>query len=269
MILSIGEVLFDCYKEKGETKFLLGGAPFNVASDVRKLGGDSYFVSAIGTKDHLEMEELIKEKTPNVYLFKANCYNTKALVTLENGEREFSFIKDKDIMSNIVLNADLKELIDRSSLVHIGSLVDEEKYLNNLIDIIKYAKRRGKKISFDINYRESISILPSLYPSILPLVDILKVSEDELRFVDDLNNFELVVVTRGEKGAYSLCSSRRIDVEGKKVEVVDTTGAGDAFFSTVLTRLDQNGFNYSSLEEILKEAVEVSASICLKKGALL
>ena len=56
---------------------------------------------------------------------------------------------------------------------------------------------------------------------------------------------------------------------GKKVEVVDTTGAGDAFFSTVLTRLDQNGFNYSSLEEILKEAVEVSASICLKKGALL
>ena len=36
MILSIGEVLFDCYKEKGETKFLLGGAPFNVAYDVSK-----------------------------------------------------------------------------------------------------------------------------------------------------------------------------------------------------------------------------------------
>ena len=66
-----------------------------------------------------------------------------------------------------------------------------------------------------------------------------------------------------------MCSSRRIDVAGKKVEVVDTTGAGDAFFSTVLTRLDQNGFDYSSLEDILKEAVEVSASICLKKGALL
>ena len=91
MIFSIGEVLFDCYKEKGETKFLLGGAPFNVVYDVRKLGGVSYFVSAIGTKDHLEMEELIKEKTSNVYLFKSNSFNTRALVTLENGEREFSF----------------------------------------------------------------------------------------------------------------------------------------------------------------------------------
>ena len=67
---------------------------------------------------------------------------------------------------------------------------------------------------------------------------------------------------------------RTIDGKAKimpsiKVKALDTTGAGDAFFSTVLTRLDQNGFNYSSLEEILKEAVEVSASICLKKGALL
>ena len=66
MILSIGEVLFDCYKEKGETKFLLGGAPFNVAYDVRKLFGTIIVSTPVGVNKfkHASINTWYKSKLP-------------------------------------------------------------------------------------------------------------------------------------------------------------------------------------------------------------
>ena len=71
---------------------------------------------------------------------------------------------------------------------------------------------------------------------------------------------EIVAVTRGEKGCYVTDGKREIDVPAQKVNVVDTTGAGDAFDA---------GFLYGLIKgKDLKECAILGnkvASLCIQK----
>ena len=58
-----------------------------------------------------------------------------------------------------------------------------------------------------------------------------------------------------------------------KVTVVDTTGAGDAFYGTILTYIDSEGFdaffkNDDSIKKTLKYANIMGANATLKEGAI-
>lgn len=72
-----------------------------------------------------------------------------------------------------------------------------------------------------------------------------------------------VVVTLGADGAYVADSNGAEHVPGKKVEVVDTTGAGDAFVGTLVARMSQG----DTLAQAARGAVEVSAEVVGKAGA--
>jgi fructokinase len=87
----------------------------------------------------------------------------------------------------------------------------------------------------------------------------------------------LVVVTRGPDGATAVgTTAGRVDAPGRRVEVVDTVGAGDAFTSGLLAHLDGTGhldvatlgdLDTAGLEAALTSATHVAAVTCGREGA--
>jgi fructokinase len=85
-----------------------------------------------------------------------------------------------------------------------------------------------------------------------------------------------VVVTRGPEGAVAITPSGTVEVPGRRVEVVDTVGAGDAFTSGLLASLAASGHldrdalraaGDEVLGDALAHAVRVAALTCTREGA--
>ncbi len=77
----------------------------------------------------------------------------------------------------------------------------------------------------------------------LEAADIVKFSEDEVEifgqdYIDGRLKEKLVCITFGGNGSEWRYLGRRNAVPSVKVKPVDTTGAGDAFYAGVLSRLD-------------------------------
>ena len=84
--------------------------------------------------------------------------------------------------------------------------------------------------------------------SVLDMVDILKISDEELPLLTDTNDFEkgtqqlydlynipLILLTLGADGAYYRRGSETGKADGFCVKVADTNGAGDTFFGAFLS----------------------------------
>jgi fructokinase len=77
-------------------------------------------------------------------------------------------------------------------------------------------------------------------------------------------NWELVIVTQGEHGAFAQNHDRTFHVNAVKVDrFVDSVGAGDAFSAVCLLGL-MNGWRY---ERILESAAQFAAAVCGQRGA--
>ncbi|MFF5173422.1 carbohydrate kinase [Micromonospora sp. NPDC000089] len=86
----------------------------------------------------------------------------------------------------------------------------------------------------------------------------------------------LVVVTRGAEGSYALTAGVRLDHPARRVPVVDTVGAGDAFTAGLLDALVEAGaadpsavgaLTEARLRAVLDRATRVAAITCTRPGA--
>ena len=79
--------------------------------------------------------------------------------------------------------------------------------------------------------------------------DVVKASDEDLRWIDPNRTPEqvaatwlglgpsIVAVTMGEHGAFALCEAGIVRVPARRVDVVDTVGAGDAFMTGLIDAL--------------------------------
>jgi fructokinase len=116
----------------------------------------------------------------------------------------------------------------------------------------------------------------------LSRADVVKMSVEELEFIigepDPLEALgglsgspdRLVVVTAGSAGCFYRARGMVQHVPGFAVEVVDTTGAGDAFLAAMIAGLLQHGFSaeLDVLKGILRAANAAGALACTRKGAI-
>ena len=126
-------------------------------------------------------------------------------------------------------------------------------------------------VAFDVNLRENLwESLDQFRDTVQPMLDlstIVKLSEDELGPVlgtedpdaaaDQLleRGVTLLLVSKGGDGASYATSGFRGDVPPFPIdEVVDATGAGDAFFASTLTHLSEHP-EWPEEEEVVSEAV--------------
>ena len=298
-ITTIGEILIDLTQTgvsgAGIPRYDAnpGGAPANVAVAAARLGASTAFWGKAGEDGFgAYLRRVLEDSGVNCAgLLAGRQATTMAIVSVDDrGERDFRFVRgaDQELTPQEVDEA----AVLSSRILHFGSVsLTPGLARNATIFAARTAHKNGRVVSYDPNYR------PALWASEadavewmrlpLPLVDVIKLSEEELPLVTGLSDPEagsallaekgvrLVLVTLGNEGVFCRWQGETWRQGGVAVEVADTNGAGDTFLAAVLSRLCRRtpenpleGLTRGELEDILAFANRAAAITCSRSGAI-
>lgn len=274
-----------------------GGAPANVAAGVARLGGSAAFVGKVGDDPfgrYLERTLAACGVDTRPMRFDPDARTGLAFVSLmEDGERDFVFYRHPSADMRLRPDELPSDLFDGARIFHFGSItLISEPSRSATLSALRRARSAGCRISFDPNLR------PPLWPSLdqareqilatIPLVDLVKVSEEEAAFLVGAcpetggatgaarrileMGPSLVCVTEGAGGSSFTYGGEVGVAPGFPVQAVDTTGAGDGFVAGLLLRLAElpQGWwlDTSDIHRALIFANAVGALTCTQKGAI-
>lgn len=261
-IYSIGEMVIDFIPgaEAGSYVRNAGGAPANVAIAMAKNGLQAGMCCSVGEDDfgRFLMQTLEENKVRCIKPDRCEkAITTMAFVTLaQNGERTFTFAR-KPGADMFLSEEDVKEEdIADSCIIHAGSCsLSASPESEATIKALRLGYEYKKLISFDVNYRNVMwkddqEACAKAVLNILPYVDILKISEEEVDMLGgeaalpalmERCGLTLIVETLGSAGAKCYFGGQVLSVEGRKAKAVDATGAGDAFWGGFLSSLRIQG----------------------------
>lgn len=272
-----GEVLFDCFSNEKE---ILGGAPFNVAWNLQGFGLKPKMITSIG-KDKLGEKVLDAMQRWNMDKSFVNILDNKntGLVSVlldEDGIPEYSIEDDSayDCINSV-------ESPSENSIMYHGSLALRKQYNQKECDKLK--TKLDSNCFVDINLRAPcwdntllkeilnklkwLKINDEELPLVCKALDYKKEDEKEqLEFILEKLNLELLILTKGSKGALLINK----DKETSEMDIIpvskmaDTVGAGDAFSSVVILGLVK-GWD-SSLT--IKRAMSFASKVCSLNGAI-
>lgn len=298
-VTALGEVLIDftpCGRsEAGQNLFEQnpGGAPANVLAAVSKLGGSTAFMGKVGDDMHgLLLKKTLQDNGINTenLILDSDFFTTLAFVSLENGERSFSFARKPGADTQLRKEEIREDLLRDSFIFHFGSLsLTDEPARSATIYAAQQAMAAGAVISYDPNYRAPLwkdeETAKEQMRSVIPLVDIMKISDEETALLTDQadpeaaahclleQGIDCVVVTLGSEGALLCTKEYSVKKPAQAVEVVDTTGAGDSFWGGLLYCLTRDRVRP---EELTREQAEsylsyanTVAGLCVgRRGAI-
>jgi fructokinase len=300
-VCALGELLID-FTPSGENELGVslfgrnpGGAPANVLAMINKLGGKTAFIGKVGADAFGRfLEKTLADAgidTSGLVQDPA-CLTTLAFVQLsETGDRSFSFYRREGADLMLTWAEINRRLIDDAKIFHFGSVsLSGQPCRGTVHEAVRYAKSKGKIISYDPNYRPLLwsneGEAKTEIGKLLDSADILKVSEEEMTLLtgeEDLekgssllaeNGSAIVLVSLGAKGAYFRCAAGSGSLPTYDVETVDTTGAGGSFLGAVHYRLrgksreDLKNISHNELTDIVDFANAAGSLTTTKKGAI-
>lgn len=273
-LYSIGELVIDFTpgSEPGSYIRNPGGAPANVAITAARSGLEAGTCTSVGDDDfgrfliHTLEENGVQVMNPRMC---SQAITTLAFVTLApDGNRSFTFARKPGADMFLPEEAVKEEDIRASAVVHAGSCsLSASPAAEATVKAMRLGHEMGKLVSFDVNYRNVMwnddqAACAAKVREILPYVDLLKVSDEEVgmmggeaalpRMMEEFG-IAVVVETLGGAGARCFFQGDSWDTAGHKVTCVDTNGAGDAFWGAFLSSLFIQGVR--TTEQLTREAV--------------
>lgn len=286
----VGEVLFDCFPDGTA---VMGGAPFNVAWHLQGLELSPLIITAIGDDAH--GEQVVKAMrdwgmdTRGVQVDKQHPTG-QVEVTLQGSIPSYEIVADQayDFIDAAAMTS-LINTPDHALLYH-GSLVS--RTADSRVALDSMIAQGGLPTFVDINLRAPwwthADINHSLHRAVWvklndeELVIVMSGAEgkvsntasakDATRFelqslakqCLEYFNLELLIVTRGDKGAFCIFDNSVIHGSSAQAEhVMDTVGAGDAFCAVMIAGLIRQW----PLEITLERALQFATVICGIRGA--
>ncbi len=299
-VVALGELLIDFTQISSKDDLAKrfeqnpGGAPANVLAVLSKFGVKCAFIGKVGDDvfgEFLRKQLLDLSIDCRNLVSDPNHNTTLAFVTLdENGDRSFSFYRNHGADTCLSEEEIDLELINNCKVFHFGTLsMTHEPSLSATKKAVEYAKSCGKIISFDPNYRALLwdnknSAIMAMKAG-LKDANIAKLSLEEAQMVTgktspedclkELLKYELsfVAITMGPEGCVYATEKYMGGFPEYPAKVIDTTGAGDNFWGTLLYGFLNNGANFDgiseeSLSEIVQMANIAAAMSTEKKGAI-
>ena len=235
-----------------------GGAPGNFLAALNAYGRKTAFLGKVGddTFGHLLLGTLSRAgiETKGI-LVDDHFFTTLAFVTFdESGDRSFSFARKPGADTQLSWEEIDKSLIDEARVFHFGTLsLTDEPVRTATQKAVAYAKEHGKLITCDPNLRLPLwkseeaakeQMLWSLHQA-----DVVKISDNEVAFLWNctpeegadklLSEFgvSLAMVTLGPDGCLLKTKNASFRAACPKVHPIDTTGAGDIFGGSAVSRL--------------------------------
>ena len=285
-LIAIGEALIDFIPDKRGCRFSdvkafapkLGGAPANVCGAFARLGGRARILTQLGDDPfgHKIIEELDGYGVDTSCIKLTDKANTAlAFVSLEaDGNRTFSFYRKPSADMLYTPESVRSEYFEDAYALHfcsvsLGDFPMKEAHRA----AIKEMQRRGGIVSFDPNLRpqlwENNDAMIKTVLEFLPEADIVKLSDEEIELITGENDIEkalpklftgrvkMVIYTCGKYGAHAYTRSGiSAHSAARKVEVVDTTGAGDGFIGSFLWKLQKLGIAPGDIENMKESELE-------------
>ncbi|WP_430592467.1 carbohydrate kinase family protein [Humidisolicoccus flavus] len=276
-VVVIGDVLVDVV----DGLALPGGAGFNVAIGLAKLGNDVTLIGMVGDDDYgRQLEEACKGA---VTLVKTPAPNgsAAAIASRVDGTMQYEFNSAAKARS-IVIEADAQHAIDNADLVVVSCVALEDgEQCDALLSAVPDSRAR---LVIDANPRpgylddaSDVRAFGDNLRRIAPHAALLKLGDEDsqLLYERDVNETARqfldagaggVLVTRGEHGAsleFRGLTKVSAPIHELDSPIVDTIGAGDATLAAIVdSMLEQRPIWGSALER----AMTIAALTCRVAG---
>ena len=298
MIICCGEALIDMIERDtvdGLKGFVphAGGAVFNTAIGLGRLGVPVGFFTGLSTDmfGPILEQTLAESHVDASFCARSARPTTLAFVKLVNGNASYSFV-DEGTAGRMLSVDDMPQFGDDVEALHFGAISLIFEPCGSTYEALFMREAGRRVLSLDPNIRPGFIRDADAHRArmnrMIPKADIVKVSDEDLDWLamgDDPATLpkrwseagvSVVIITRGADGAEALTRNGHVSVPGRKVEVVDTIGAGDTFNSGVMEMLRARGLlNRESLRSIsdqdmraaLARGAEVAAVTVSRAGA--
>lgn len=252
-----------------------GGKGSNQAVGVARLGAEAHLAGIIGDDRLAEIA---------IDLYDREGVGASFLQrTTEMATGVGFIILNHDGENGIILDMGANELMDSAFVDQVEAQIARSDVVMSVLEIPVAAAARAMELGAKHSVRTILNPAPAtaLDANVLRNVDYLTPNETELRILlglapdDPADTVELarrlrargvgnLIVTMGEKGALILTEDGMETVDGVPVEVVDTTGAGDAFNAGLAVALAEG----KSLSAAVHFANRCGAFACRALGAV-
>lgn len=253
-----------------------GGKGSNQAVGAARLGADSHLVAVIGTDLFGDMAARLyaAEGVGTAHLRRTGERNTGVGFITLNAEGQ----------NQIVLDMGANHLLTPADVDAAESLIASSQAVLSVLEIAPATATRAMQLARQHGVLSILNPAPAqaLDDALLQAVDVLTPNESELRILNGLapddptdtlalarrlqaRGARHIVVTLGENGALIIpAEGTPQHVTGQPVNVVDTTGAGDAFTSALGVALAEG----ESLSRAVRFATCAGALACTKLGVM-
>jgi fructokinase len=267
-----------------------GGAPANVAVAAARLGSEAAFVGSVGEDlfGDLILRTLEAEgvDTSAVRRCEPPTRTSIAFVEISGGERSFTFYRSDPAADELLSAEDVsEEALSWASFVNFGSIpLIKDPARSAIHRAVELAEELDVPVAFDVNLREHLwESAEAACEVVNPLLDrsqIVKLSDDEISPLLGTQRAEeaakilldrgvaLVFVSLGPEGAFYATKNFEGEVPSFEVEVLDPTGAGDAFLAAALVCLSEGEWDEETVRKAARRGTAAGAIACTDYGAM-
>jgi ribokinase len=252
-----------------------GGKGSNQAVGTARLGAKSYFIGIIGNDKlgEIATDLYAGEGVDTTYLEKSSKMATGVGFIILNHAGE----------NGIILDMSANELMDAAYVAGAEKQIAASDIVMSVLEIPVAAAVEAMRLGKKHGVRTLLNPAPAtaLPEEVFQNIDILTPNETELRILLGLKpddptptvelaqrlkalGVETIVITMGGDGSLVLTGDQQIRVPAIPIEVVDSTGAGDAFNSGLAVALASG----KDLIEAVKFGNCYGALACTKLGVI-
>jgi fructokinase len=292
--LVVGESLVDIVVPAGggDRHDAVGGSCLNVAVGLSRLDVPTTLMTRIG-EDRLG-EMIVEHVQASAVKLSEGSVVPGGVTSTATAHLDEQHAATYDF--EIVWDLPTQALPDGTTGLHVGSLGSAlAPGRAAVVDLVRQSVDADVFVSYDPNIRPFfLDDAARAWHEVLEIAGgtrLLKLSDEDLRLLrpddaeDDVcrqllssGRTELVVLTRGEKGAKAFTDGAVIDVPAPATDVVDTVGAGDSFMAATLAMLNDWGvltggegalsaLDDDRVELLVRGAITAAAITCSRRGA--
>ncbi len=252
-----------------------GGKGSNQAVATARMGAESYFVGIIG-------DDKLGEIATDLYAREG--VNTRYLKKTDEMATGVGFIiLDPKGHNGIILDMSANHLMNEAYVEGAEEQIARSDIVMSVLEIPVPAAAHAMRLGRKHGVRTLLNPAPAapLSDEVFRNVDFITPNETELRVLQGLppddptptedlahrlqgRGARTIIVTLGGEGSLVLANGQTFHVPSVAVEVVDTTGAGDAFNSGLAIALAEG----QDLETAVKFATCSGALACTKLGVI-
>lgn len=269
-VVVVGEALIDIVQSpNGQTEYP-GGSPANVAYGLGRLDVKAGLLTAIGRDDRGDAIAAHLQSAGVVLLPGSKSLSKTATATAQiaaDGSAEYTFEIDWALAPLALPYA--------PKILHTGSIATFLEPGASVVRGLLEQAQGGCMITYDPNIRTDLlgshHEALSLFEELVPLTDVVKMSDDDARWLYPGKALEdtashllalgtgLAVVTQGSNGSLMATRQMQLNVPAIPSDVADTIGAGDSYMSALIMGLLLRGSD--GLAPTVLERIGTTASM--------